>query len=616
MKPTRIASVAAIVLLLPVAGAVVAAAAFGGPLLAAAIERAGPATVGREVRVGDVAIDWGRFTTVTADDLVVADAAWSADSPLLRVRRTELTIDLLDAFRLRFSPVRLVLRHPNLDLARNAQGRWNLPDAGTGGGGSGGPASAGFAALREVEVENGEATLDDLATPGVEGRIAAFSARTPRAEGGIGFDGTARWGDGAPIAFSGRSGSVVDLLRTSDDGAKPFPIRLAIGPETARVHATGHIARPLDLAGFDLRIQGQGDDLAPLLAALAVAPAAATPPFELAAHLTDTERGWDMDDVAARLGESQARGKASISFGRQRRPRLSVHLVAQRAVLSDFDWLASGGGQSGASPVADAPLPTAWLRLADAEGDLRVERLEGMRAGAADLRAGFKLDRGELRVQPLRLGLAGGVAEGTATINAGEDAPPRIALKAEARGMRLGPLFAGFGIDQIKGKLTAASVDLRGRGATLRQVAAALDGAARFRVDDGSLDLPDLAHLSMGLGETLAYAFGGSAGATPTPVACALGDFPVRKGTVHAERLSVLTPRLLLVGEGTIRLDEATIRLTLVPKPLDEALFRVVVPVVVSGALSSPKVTTHPELRSGARPETAAGMCGKEASRG
>ena len=135
MKPTRIASVAAIVLLLPVAGAVVAAAAFGGPLLAAAIERAGPATVGREVRVGDVAIDWGRFTTVTADDLVVADAAWSADSPLLRVRRTELTIDLLDAFRLRFSPVRLVLRHPNLDLARNAQGRWNLPDAGTGGGG-------------------------------------------------------------------------------------------------------------------------------------------------------------------------------------------------------------------------------------------------------------------------------------------------------------------------------------------------------------------------------------------------------------------------------------------------------------------------------------------------
>src|SRR3712207_8475628 len=95
---------------------------------------------------------------------------------MLRARRVELTIDLLDLLRLRLSPVRLALRQPALRLARGAQGRWNLPSAG-GGGASGGGSLVTLTAPREVEVENGEVTVDGLASPGVEARIAALSAR-------------------------------------------------------------------------------------------------------------------------------------------------------------------------------------------------------------------------------------------------------------------------------------------------------------------------------------------------------------------------------------------------------------------------------------------------------
>ena len=618
MKLVRVAAVALLVL---AAGVVVVAATFGERLLAAAIGRAGPALVGREVRVGGVSIDWGFPTSIAATDLAVADAAWGADAPMLRARRAEATVDPLDLLRLRVSPVRLALRQPALRLARDARGRWNLPSAGSSAGGgsaSGGGSLFESAAPREVEVEGGEMTVDDLASPGVEGRITGLSARGTPA--GLEFRGTAAREGGAPVPFSGEAGPVAALFGGGGGDAKPFPVRLAVGPETARLTANGHLARPLELSGVDLRVQAQSDDLAPLLAALAV-PVAATPPFRLTARLTDAGRGWDLREVAARLGGSRIEGEASVLFAGRPKPLLRFDASAPRIALSDFGWLASGGGGGGGAPSGSwvsAELPTAWLRLAEAEGGLRVERLEGLAAEPAGLRAGIGLRGGRLRVRPLRLELPGGVVEGTATVEAADGgAPPRVALEAEASGLQLGPLLAAFGVGgEVTGTARTASVDLRGRGATLREVAAGLDGAAGFRIADGSLRVPGLARLSMGLAETFGAVLGVGGDAGATPVACAVGDLRVRSGVAHAERLVVVTPRVAITGEGTVRLGDGTLRLTLTPHPLDAALLRVVVPVVVSGDLASPEVSTRPELRVGAaRAGAPADACAEEAGR-
>ncbi|MBD0272768.1 MAG: AsmA family protein, partial [Acetobacteraceae bacterium] len=301
------------------------------------------------------------------------------------------------------------------------------------------------------------------------------------------------------------------------------------------------------------------------------------------------------------------------------RPFLRFDLAARRVVPSDFGWLAPGGGQGGATSgsLAGARLPTAaWLRRADAEGDLRVERLEGLATEPVGLRSGVEVKDGRLRLQPLRIELAGGAAEGSATGEAVEGGPPRAGLRLEAAdGLRLGPLLAAFGVDEFSGKVGTASVDVSGQGATLREVAAGLDGAARFRIVDGSVRVRGLAHLSMGLVETFGAVLGVGGDSGATPVACAVGDLPVRDGVVHAERLVVMTPRVAITGEGTVRLGDGALRLTLTPRPLDPALLQVVVPVVVSGDLASPEVTPHPELRVGARPEPPADVCAEGAGR-
>ena len=609
----RLFRVLAVVLLVLVAGTSILAAAFGERLLAAAIERAGPALLGREVRVGGVSIDWGFPTSAAATDLVVDNADRGADTPLLRAERAEVTVALLNLLRLRVLPVRLTLRQPALHLARDAQGRWNLPWAG--GGASGGASPIEFEAPREVEVENGEVTVDDLASPGVEARIAALSARaTPS---GTAFRGTASLEGGAQVDVSGEAGPVAALFRV---GAGPFPVRLAIGPEKARLSAVGHLARPLDLAGVDLGIEAQGDERLRAVSRRVRRPGrrhAAVPLHS--APLTDIERGWSLRDIAARVGESWVEGEASALLAGRRRPFLRYDLAAPFVAPSDLGWLAPGGGQGGATSgsLAGARLPTAaWLRQADAEGDLRVERLEGLANEPVGLRSNIELKDGRLRLQPLRIELAGGAAEGSATVEAVDGAPPRTGLRLEAAdGLRLGPLLAAFGVDGFTGRVGTASVDVRGQGATVGEVAAGLDGVARFRVADGGIRVPGLARLSMGLVETFGAVLGVGGDAGATPVACAVGDLPVRRGVVLAERLVVVTPRVAVTAEGTLRLGDGALRLTLTPIPLDEALFRVVVPVVISGDLASPEVTPHPELRVGVRPEPAADVCAEEAGR-
>jgi hypothetical protein len=352
--------------------------------------------------------------------------------------------------------------------------------------------------------------------------------------------------------------------------------------------------------------------LAPLLSALTAAPRTATPPFRLAAHVTSTEDGWNLRQVEARIDQSEVRGVAAVPLRRRERPRLSVDLVAPHTVPSDFGWLTSvGQAREGvSSSSADVRLPTAWLRRADGEGNLRVEEIGGLAAGPAGLRLSFKLEQGCLHIGPLRLELGQGAAEGATTIEASDAAPPRFTPRAEANGLQIRPLLAMLGMDEISGTLTPAFVDLRGQGATWREVAAGLDGSVRFRVADESIGLVSLSHTSMGLVETLGVALSGAGGGGATPMTCALGDISVRQGIAHAERLVVVIPQMVIYGEGTVQLSEGMVHLTPIPKPLDGALLRVVVPVVISGDLTSPEVTKAPGMRVGTQSATVPDACG------
>lgn len=77
----------------------------------------------------------------------------------------------------------------------------------------------------------------------------------------------------------------------------------------------------------------------------------------------------------------------------------------------------------------------------------------------------------------------------------------------------------------------------------------------------------------------------------------------------------VVIPQVIIVGEGTVRLGDGTLNLTLTPRPLDPALLRVVVPVVVGGTLTSPEVSKDPDLHVGGQAAGVPDLCNGEADR-
>ncbi|MDJ0387234.1 AsmA family protein [Roseomonas sp. E05] len=597
----RAASVTATALLALVAALAVVLAFFGGHLAALAIERGGSALVGRAVKVGPVTVDWGRYTTVTAQELRVADLAWSPAAQMLRIGRSDITFDLWDLLRLQLMPDRVRLRQPVLHLARNQQGQWNLPQAQKDGSPASGKAGhdllARLAALQAVEVTGGQLSVDSLASPGTEGEVRAFALHMQEENGGTDFRGMASLRGGAPVPFTGRTGSPDALLRSIRTDGTPFPVQVKLGPETARLSADGHLGNPLDLASADLRLRGDGDSLAPLLGAIGL-PAEPTPPFHLTAHATGDGQGWNLRDMLARLGSSELRGSASLVRNAQPRPRLSFDLIAPRIALADFEWLVATPGAGGVASSAPQParMPAAWLRQADASGTLQVQQLEGLPGEPAALRMTANLQDGRLHIEPLRLEIAGGMAEGATTIAADEAGSVQSSLRLEASGLSLAPVLAPLGIEWLTGSFATASLDLRSQGATRPEILAGLGGRANFRVSEGSLDLSGLPHISMDLVETLGFLLGSGGGSGPTPVVCAVADLPIRHGVVQVEQLVVQIPQVVIVGEGTVQLAQSRLNLTLTPNPLQDALLRVLVPVVVSGDLASPGVTRHPEL--------------------
>jgi hypothetical protein len=610
MSAARTAARVALVAVAIAGAAAAAALAFGPRLLHAAIERAGPALIGREVHAGGAAIDWGRRTTLAATDLSVANAAWAARQPMLSTARAAVTFDLLDLLRLRLAPAAIEVRDPVLRLARNAEGEWNIPGGGssTRGGSEAGEGhratSWALRALRALHVEGGEVILDDRASAAVDAHVTGLSVRPQDSRDGIAAEGRIALGAAAPIPFSVQAGPFAG--RPGEAGLEPIPVRVALGPETARLSADGRVAVPPGIDGLDMQVEAHGEDLSPLLAALGGLQVPPTPAFEASASVKGVGRELRLRDISARLGGSRIEGKASLALGPRTRPRLSFDLDAPQAALADFRWL----GPAGASPpgAGGGDVPTGWLDMADMQGSLRLAELKGLADGGS-LRAGVELSDRVLRIDPFHLALASGSASGHAVLDAAEG-PPSVALHVEAKGLRLEPLLAAVGTQMVEGALTTASATLHGRGTSWGAIAGSLDGHARFRIDDGTIAPSRVRHMALGLGEAFGLVFGAQPEATP--LVCAIGDIPVQQGVARAERLVAVLPSVAITAEGEARLGEGTIQLRLTPQPLDGAVLRLLAPADVSGSLWSPEVEVHTTLGSGPEQASAARICGQD----
>ena len=440
---------------------------------------------------------------------------------------------------------------------------------------------------------------------------------------------------GAPLRASGTLGAPALLLPPGTPGAigGAYPIDLSLAAGSASATLKGSIAQPAALTGVDLGIGLRVPDLAALAP---LAGGATLPPlkdlaldFRLAERSAAFASGAHLRGLRLASSALDANGELTVVVGQ--RTGLAGRLASTRVNL---DALRPPAPPASAAPTAaattppaaparadgrvipDTPLPLEALRLLEA--DLRWTIGEMLAQGVTykDVVLVLAAQDGRARLEELSLTTPGGRVQVRAAADATLD-PPAVQLALRGDQLDLPALLNSQGLPNqaTSGKLDL-DVDVRGRGRTLRQVAAGLDGRAGLAVTSlqsrGSNPETLLGRTLQQLQQAVPSA--GNQIGQGIGVACAAFRFDVEAGIAQSRALLVDSTLGKVGGGGqaSLRDEQLNLRLDLdlaVPVP-GINLLRVRAPMPVTGSFAAPRLD-YGAVRAGAAGSTVAGAAGQ-----
>ncbi len=202
---------------------------------------------------------------------------------------------------------------------------------------------------------------------------------------------------------------------------------------------------------------------------------------------------------------------------------------------------------------------------------------------------------GVLEVKDFAAQLGSGQLSAQLTIDASVE-PPRSALLFTGKNLDAGALLQSKSGNLWLNARGELHVDVHGRGNSLAEIMAGLQGTSRWIIGKGRADLKDVDTLVGGLSTALGSLF--SDDSRSARLNCAVGDFKIARGIASSRLLLADSENSTLYGTGKINLRSERLQLVLKPEPKSITL-NVAVPVEVGGSLTSPTFT--PEKFGAAR---------------
>ena len=559
---------------------------FKGP-----VERIVSAKTGRSFEIGgDLDVDLGRVTVISAGALRLGNPAWSDEPQMASVDQLELHVrpfTFLPGRQGRIPELRL--SHPDLLLEQGEDGgNWVFAEMGGDGPGP---------AIERLWVDDGRLRFIDAAGgTDIDLAVASREAGDGTTAPPITLKGSGHW-RGEAFKLSGGAASPLALQATE----RPYAIDLRASAGATRARARGTVTDPIRLGDFDLQMALSGrnlEDLYPLVG-VALPP---TGPYSLDGRFTRDGATWHYDDFSGKVGDSDLGGSASVTTGGERL-MFRGNLHSSRL---DFDDLAgfvgaapeSGGGETtnaeleaqAAEQAAsgrllpDTPYELHKLRSMDADVRWKAARIEAPGWPLDDMDVHFKLQAGLLRLDPLDFGVAGGTVRSTIRMDARKDVI-RTDADIQARRLDLAKLFPDVELTRDAVGRIGGNVKVAGNGNSIAKMLGSADGDIALGMGQGQVSnlLMELAGID--IYEALKYLIGKD---RKVAIRCAFGDFGVEDGLMTARALAFDTSDTIIIGEGTIDLGEERLDLLLKPRPKDRSLLSLRSPLVVDGTFRDP----------------------------
>ncbi|WP_338515112.1 AsmA family protein [Erwinia aphidicola] len=387
----------------------------------------------------------------------------------------------------------------------------------------------------------------------------------------------------------------------------PFPIQADLRNGTTRVRVAGTIQDPMNLGGVDIRLRFSGDTLANLYGLTGIL-LPDTPPYETDGHLTARfqQKGGPVfryQNFNGHIGDNDIHGSLTYTQGKPR-PKLAGALESRQLRMADLGPLIgvkSGKGSEkteqakakrgeATSQPADRVLPhdkfdTKSWDVMDADVKFSGKRIEHSSSlPISDLSTHLTLKNGDLLLDPLRFGMAGGNLNATLHLE-GDKSPMRGRIDLHARNLKLRQLFPDVeamqsALGQMNGDAT-----LSGRGNSVADLLATSNGELKLLMNDGLISRSLMEIVGLNVGN---YVVGKLFGDDEVKINCAAANLQVNNGLASSRLFIFDTENAIINITGTTNFANERLDLSINPDSKGIRIITLRSPLYVRGTFKNP----------------------------
>lgn len=419
------------------------------------------------------------------------------------------------------------------------------------------------------------------------------------------------------LSGEGKIGGMLSLRSQTN----PFPLQADLRNGTTRVQVAGSLQDPLNLGGLNIRLRFAGDTLANLYGLTGIL-LPDTPPYETDGHLIarfQDKAGpvFRYENFNGHIGDSDIHGSMTWSQIKPR-PKLQGTLESRQLRMADLGPLIgvkSGKGSDktekakaargeASNQPADRVLPhdkfdTKSWDVMDADVKFSGKRIEHSDSlPLSDLYTHLVLKNGDLLLDPLRFGMAGGTLNSTIHM-AGDTTPMRARADLHARNLKLKQLFPGVKAMQSSMGQMNGDATLSGTGNSVADILATSNGELKLLMNDGVISRSLMEIVGLNVGN---YVVGKLFGDDEVRINCAAADLNVTNGLASSRLFVFDTENAVINITGTTNFANERMDLSINPESKGIRIITLRSPLYVRGTFKNPDagVKAGPLLARGA----------------
>lgn len=419
------------------------------------------------------------------------------------------------------------------------------------------------------------------------------------------------------LTGDGKIGGMLSLRSKTN----PFPLQADVRNGTTRVQVAGTLQDPLNLGGLDIRLRFAGDTLANLYGLTGIL-LPDTPPYETDGHLIARfqQKGGPVfryENFNGHIGDSDIHGSMTYTQGKPR-PKLEGSLESKQLRMADLGPLIGVNSGKGSEKTeqakakrgdattqpADRVLPhdkfdtKSWGAM-DADVKFSGKKIEHSNSlPLSDLYTHLVLKNGDILLDPLRFGMAGGNLNSTIHLE-GDRTPMRARADLHARNLKLKQLFPNVSAMQSSMGQMNGDATLSGNGNSVADILATSNGELKMLMNDGVISRSLMEIVGLNVGN---YVVGKLFGDDEVRINCAAADLNVTNGLASTRLFVFDTENAVINISGTTNFANERMDLSIDPESKGIRIITLRSPLYVKGTFKNPNagVKAGPLIARGA----------------